>query len=253
MSKSKNANVNMFSIYNSFIGPSQSNETPKMKEPSILMRMIERIISTPCRKLADSPFRFKRTHEAAHHNSKMILENGGNLETLLSSLSYSFTHYGSEFREVDLLEELLSSKNKWSDLKSIVNKGVDYEMDEINEDDHKLDIDFHLDRGNHKSASTDMGLKTINQAFDKEVSLGWQIPILPDSIKNIKGACVTPLGIASQWTINAKNERIVKERVTHDCTFPGLSGLSANICVPDELLDPCIYGFALKRLSHEAH
>ena len=253
MSKSKNVNTKMLYINNSFTGPSQSNETPKMKRPSILMRTIARIISTPCRKLADSPFKFERTYEAAQHNSRIILDNGGDLETLLSSLSYSFTHYGSEFRAVDLLEELLSSNNKWSDLKLIVNKGVDYEMDEINEEDRKMDIDFHLDRGNHKSASTDKGLKTINQAFDKEVSLGWQIPILPDSIKNIKGACVTPLGIATQWTINAKNERIVKERVTHDCTFPGPSGLSANIRVPDELLDPCIYGFALKRLSHEAH
>ena len=253
MSKSTNTNENTFSQNISFIGPSQTNRTLKTKEHSILMSIIERIISIPCRKLASSPFRFERTHEAAHHNSRMILENGGDLESLVSSLSYSFTHYGSEFRDIVLLEELLSSNNKWSELKSIINKGVDYEMDEINEDDRKMDIDFHLNRGNHKSASTDMGLKTINKAFDKEVSLGWQIPILPNSIKDIKGACITPLGIATQWTINARNERILKERVTHDCTFPGPSGLSANIRVPDELLDPCIYGFALKRLSHEVH
>mgnify|MGYP003334001886 FL=1 len=93
MSKSNNANINILSQNNLFTGPSQGTKDPKTRELSILTRTIVEIISTPCRRLSDSPFRFKRTYEAAQHNSQIILNHGGNLEALLSSLSYSFTHY----------------------------------------------------------------------------------------------------------------------------------------------------------------
>ena len=132
MSKSMNS---IILENNAFKEPSQGTNIPKPKELSILMRIIVEIISTPCQKLSDSPFRFERTHEAAQHNSQMILNHGGDLEALLNSLNYSFTHYGSEFRSTSLLEKLLSSNSKWADLKSIINAGVDYEMNEIKEDD----------------------------------------------------------------------------------------------------------------------
>ena len=109
MSKSINANTSILSQNNLFTGPSQGTKDPKTRELSILTRTIVEIISTPCRRLSDSPFRFERTHEAAQHNSQIILNHGGDLEALLSSLSYSFTHYGSEFRATNLLEKLLSS------------------------------------------------------------------------------------------------------------------------------------------------
>ena len=223
------------------------------KEKSEFMIAVKKVLSTPCPILHESPFKFEISYEAALFNSELILKHNGDLEQLLGSLDYSFTHYGSEFRSASTLENLLSSNNKWNDLKTIINNGVDYEMNPIDEKDRLSDIDFHLERGNHKSASHQEGIQAITKAFKREVSLGWQIPILPDAIKAIKGACITPLGVAKQWTINSSNERIIKKRVTHDCTFPGPSGLSANLRVPEDILDECLYGFALLRLLHEAH
>ena len=96
-------------------------------------------------------------------------------------------------------------------------------------------------------------MDTLIKKYEKEVKYGWQIPILPPVIKSIKGASVTPLGIINQWTINKENERILKSRVAHDCTFPGPSGLSINIRIDKELLEPCMYGQALNRYMHSMH
>ena len=123
--------------------------------------------------------------------------------------------------------------------------GADYPLSPLSEKDRLDDIEFHLQRGNHKSVSSSAGQASINKAYDKEVKFGWQVPILPSIIKNIKHACIAPLGIAEQWSFNEKNQRIKKQRVTHDCSFPGPSGKSANIRTPDHLLEECIFGFPL--------
>ena len=45
----------------------------------------------------------------------------------------------------------------------------------------------------------------------------------------------------------------MKRRTTHDCTFPGPSGLSCNIRTISESLEPCMFGFALKRILYGIH
>ena len=70
---------------------------------------------------------------------------------------------------------------------------------------------------------------------------------------NIKHACIAPLGIAEQWSFNEKNQRIKKQRVTHDYSFPGPSGKSTNIRIPENLLEECTFGFCLLRILHSAH
>ena len=41
--------------------------------------------------------------------------------------------------------------------------------------------------------------------------------------------------------------------MTHDCSFPGPSGLSINLRINKDLLEPCLYGDALRRILHGAH
>ena len=85
-----------------------------------------------------------------------------------------------------------------------------------------------IQRGNHTSAVSSENKKALSKNYDKEVSKGWMIPILPEAIPKIVGARVIPVGVAVQWTINAKGERIKKRRVTHDCSFSPPSGHSIN-------------------------
>ena len=90
----------------------------------------------------------------------------------------------------------------------MIENGVEYPLDPISEKDRLEDIKFHLERGNHKSATSSEGLTNLNKAYDKEVKFGWQIPFLASSIEFMKDACITPLGIASQWSSNELNQRI---------------------------------------------
>jgi hypothetical protein len=110
-----------------------------------------------------------------------------------------------------------------------------------------------IKRGNHQSTKPSENAKALEKAFNKEIKAQWAIPFTTSVVKMIPGASITPLGVATQWTVNADNERIKKRRTTHDCTFPGTSGNSCNLRVIPELLEECKYGHALKRFLHGIH
>jgi hypothetical protein len=130
---------------------------------------------------------------------------------------------------------------------------MSYPLANISEEDRLHDIEFMLQRGNHKSTVDPLGAAALHKSFAKEVQYQWAIPIQPHCIKYIPGASVTPLGVATQWSIDANNNRIIKRRTTHDCTFPGPSGLSCNNRVIKELVEECTYGHAFKRFIHGIH
>jgi hypothetical protein len=138
-------------------------------------------------------------------------------------------------------------------MKSIIENGVEYPLSPIDNDTCLSDIDAMIRRGNHQSTTTPENNLALKKAIDKEVTHQWAIPLVPHCIKKIPDSSVTPLGVAVQWTINEDNERILKRRTTHDCTFPGPSRLSCNKRVIEDLLEPCTYGHALKRFLHGIH
>ena len=100
-------------------------------------------------------------------------------------------------------------------------------------------------RGNHTSSQSVLNASALNKAISKEIDHGWALPLSIESLQSIKNAGVVPLGVSEQLSINEKGERYVKRRVTHDCSFPGPSGLSVNNRVQQESLQPCFYGFCL--------
>ena len=53
-----------------------------------------------------------------------------------------------------------------------------------------------------------------------------------------------------KFSINENGERYIKICVTHDCSFPGPSGLLVNNQVQQESLQPCFYGFCLLSILH---
>ena len=80
----------------------------------------------------------------------------------------------------------------------MIENDVEYPLKPISDKNRLENIQFHLEQGNHKSATSSDGVINLNKAYDKEVKFGWQIPFLPSSIEFMKDACITPLGIASQ-------------------------------------------------------
>lgn len=74
-----------------------------------------------------------------------------------------------------------------------------------------------------------------------------------DYIFKIKGAGVTPLDVAEQYTISADGEKYKKYRPYHDASFPSESGTSVNLEHDPSKLTTCIYGRRLQRVVHSIH
>jgi hypothetical protein len=125
---------------------------------------------------------------------------------------------------------------------------VTFPLSPISVEERKLDLDFHLDRGNQKSAIRNK--ETLDDLIDKDIKHGFALPLPIQSLFSIPNASIAPLGCQEQETINTNGERIPKFRTTHDQTFPGPSGKSINLRVIKEDLPPCMYSFVLSRILH---
>ena len=93
-------------------------------------------------------------------------------------------------------------------------------------------------RGNHKSPQSLLNAEVLNKAISKEIDHVWALPLTIESLQSINNSGVVHLGVAEQFSINEKGERFIKRRVTHDCSFPGPSGLLVNNRVQRESLQP---------------
>jgi hypothetical protein len=214
---------------------------------------IRLIRMTPTPAFNDAPWSFRRTKEAAINNTERLRKNNFNMDAATQNPTNTILSYGTEFREPPTLAPLLHRHPQWPNMRDIMTKGVEYPLRPIPESDRLSDIAALQTRGNHKSATTKENRAALTKALNKEVQHRWAIPLLPDCIPQIPGASITPLGVAVQWSINEENERIIKRRTTHDCTFPGPSGMSCNKRVIEDLLDDCTYGHALRRFLHGIH
>ena len=59
-------------------------------------------------------------------------------------------------------------------------------------------------RGNHKSSQSELNSGALDKTIRKEIDHGWALPLIIESLQNIKNAGVVPLGIAEQFSINEK-------------------------------------------------
>ena len=217
--------------------------------PNIIMKIIKQ--KQP--KMEKSKWIFLRTKKAATSNTKLLKSYNYDVEKATQSDKNTSLSYGSEFRPAIDLQPLLRHHTNWPAIKELIQHGVSYPLEPITEYDRIRDIEYMLRRGNHKSAAIKENRQALEKSFNKEVKYQWCIPLLPSCITSIPGASITPLGVAVQHTIDANNNRILKRRPTHDCSFPGISGNSCNLRVIKDQLDECTYGHALLRFLHGIH
>ena len=73
-----------------------------------------------------------------------------------------------------------------------------------------------------------MKSEVLEKSIIKEVDHRWILPLTIGSIQNIKNSGIVPLVVAEQLSINKKGGSYIKQRMTRDCSFPGISGISVN-------------------------
>ena len=76
----------------------------------------------------------------------------------------------------------------------------------------------------------------MTKLMQKDVELGYGIPLTVDCVSKIQGAEVYPVGCQNQQTIDEKGNVIPKKRVTHDLSFNRREGQSVNQQVRKEEL-----------------
>jgi len=136
-------------------------------------------------------------------------------------------------------------------MKKFLTEGTDTSFLPISEESLRNDCIKNMERGNHKSSSkSDKTLNFLNKTYSKEVRKGWMIPLSTDIIPKLKNACVIPVGVVSQSTVDELGETVEKMRLTHDCSWPGPSQYSVNNRINEDLLVPLQYGRCFYRVLH---
>lgn len=212
------------------------------------MEIVKDLHSTPSHKLNPPMFIFKLNREAAEYNAAVLEAHQFNLKQIINQQHPSQISFGSEFRSPELLRELLQDHPFWPRLEEILTNGANFPLHEISNEDRHADLQFHADRGNHKSASKSQEI--LKQLITEDVKRGFALP-LPISILNrLPKAALAPLGCVKQSSLDSFGNRVEKFRMTHDQSFPGPSNQSVNKRVKTEELPPIMYSFVLLRTIH---
>ena len=219
---------------------------PTFNIPSTIKEILQSTETT----IQPNPWIFKPTIRAATLNSLHLEQMQWDVHRATQTPNGTILSYGSEFRDITHIEALMKYHPDFNLIQNIIVEGAQYPLEKIEENDRLADLNFHLARGNHQSALTSDNNIALKKAFQKELDAQWAIPLSPSCIKLIPGASITPLGVATQWSMNAAGDRVIKRRPTHDCSFPGPSGLSCNKRVINDLVPECRYGHALRRFLH---
>jgi hypothetical protein len=120
---------------------------------------------------------------------------------------------------------------------------------QLSEAERSTKLTAMVERGNHKSADSEPN--AVNKLLLKDVTHGFSLSLPPNNVAFIKGALVQPLGLAKQWTLNEKGDRIPKYRLTQDISF----SVSKDACSVNDRIDmtryaKMIYGWCLGRIIH---
>ncbi len=214
-----------------------------------LIQRIQEILKIPVISIPDKLlFKFHRSKEAAAHNAEVLKGFNYNISTALEAHKDTQLYYGSEFRAPQELEKIFHLHPNWPKLKEILCQGASFPLQPIPDSSRKEDLDFHKNRGNHKSASK---LKHIlDKIITEDIERGFALPLPVESLNSIPNASLAPLGCQEQETINEKGEKIPKYRMTHDQSFKGPSNTSVNLRVINDELPPCMYSYVFKRTLH---
>ena len=227
----------------------------KSETDSWLLDTISKICKQKERPMEQHGFQFACTRKAAKHNHKLLAKFNYNFPDAIHAHPNSIISPGAEFRKPSTLHQLLHHHQDWEKIHSILEHGVEYPFQDSVLTDKQLrtEIPIMLDRGNYQSTKTEIRSKVLREAYKKEVSHGWQIPLTTECLSKLQGAPIILLDVALQLAVNEERKYVGKYRVTHDCSFKYSFDTSLNSAVNMELVPQCKYGKVLLRYLHQIH
>ena len=166
------------------------------KNASWLVTTIKATLKIPIQKPEKPIFSFKRTHEEAVMNRKILVTFKGDSGAAIAAHKDIPVNYGSEFCDTTSLAKLFLHHEHRTKIINIIQHGSSYHLDPIEEETRKLDLDAMILRGNHKSSQSVLNTAALNKATSKEIDHGLALPLTIESLQRIKNAGDVPLGVA---------------------------------------------------------
>ena len=134
---------------------------------SWLVTTIKSTLKIPIQKFGKPIFSFKRTHEAAVRNSKIMAAFKGDLGAAIAAHKDSPVNYGSEFRNTTALEKLFLHHKDKTKIINIIQQGYRYHLNPIKEETRKSDLDVMIIRVNHKSSHSVLNSAALEKSISK--------------------------------------------------------------------------------------
>ena len=232
-----------------YMQPSGTYPQPPFWPPD-LIGVITEVANTPSPAPVKPEFVFDFTNEAAEKNFLVLSKYDFDVEKAIRAQAGSPVGYGSEFRPTHQLEKVFSRHPNWLRMKSILENGSDWPLEDLDYETRLSDLEEALQFGNHKGASLKPEL--LEKLITKDVTKGFAFLLPRSKITRIPGALMAPMNIMNQKTIDEHGNIIGKDRLTHDQSFKFSSGTSVNSRVIKDQLLPCKFGNALRRLINWA-
>ncbi len=94
-------------------------------------------------------------------------------------------------------------------MECLLTKGSRWPLEEISKEDRVADLQEAIQFGNHKGATSKPGL--LKELIKADIQHGYGLVIPLDKIKHIPGACLAPMNIIHQFTLDASGDIVDKE------------------------------------------
>jgi len=226
-------------------GPDDSFEPPDW-----FLRTLIKIAMSPVIVPSKPNVMFEMSDEARQFNHDRLREHGFDLSELLKANVGTTLDFGSEFRPVSQLAELLGDHPSFGVVSRFIQGGMPFVFcRELDAATSKIELEAALARGNHKSASDESA--RLLHLIAKDVQHGFSLPIWKDTARQLKGAAAQPLGLANQWTLTPDGSRTEKARMTQDLSFSPIDpDNSINSRIDMSAYPEMVYGWCLSRILH---
>ena len=158
---------------------------------------------------------------------------------------------GSEFKPVNLLQQVFVQHPLWPCMSAALSVGVQFPLDDLSSHLQQRGVEEGLAFGNHRG--TERYGPFFEDCLIDDMKRGYSLVIPRDAVLRIPNALIAPINDHKQNTINVHRGIINKKRLTHNqsMTYDRGSGTSVNNRVLWEELQECRYGYCLLHAIHK--
>jgi hypothetical protein len=186
------------------------------------------------------------------HNQNVLESFGYDLKRVMDDNTGSTISFGSEFQPADQLRPLLSRHPLFDAMEKFIYHGMPYIFSrELTAKESLMELTASIARGNHKSATDE--LEQVKKLISKDVTHGFSVPFPVSTVTLLPSPVVTPLGLAKQWTLDNKGDRVPKFWMTQDLSFSSSDpthAISINKRIDMTSYPEMIYGWCCSRTLH---